>query len=491
MAKKVARQPFLVRFSIYLSAGLLQQLVTFALLPFFSFFLTAGEIGLVGVLLAVESLLALVFDFGTRASAVRYYHAHNAGARDITIARLFILSAAISAVLSPLSFLLVTQTWDLWTLLPEPSATVIAMLVATAFLQRINLFAQQMYRTREQARAFAVVAVSRTVALLVLSLLFVGVFHWGVLGIFVARALSSFLTSLPELKSLCWPALRPRDGVAVEPVLPVWLFAVPLFGLQLSNWGRGVFDRIVLSNLVDAPSVGVYFTASLAGAAIILLTGTFDQTFAPWYYRKRTADDAGIRDLSAHISRLYLGLLGLVCLTAMALAPEIYHTVFKRDLSMAGIVAPALILGQFIGAAAEFFTKVLVFHRKVKILPLLSVSSVVLGFLAMIPSIGAFGLIGGAAGLIVANLVMLFGTWAAVSRIERPDFNLAVTLAMSAVLAVFAVVVYREGVAFDPASMGVRLAVALACGGALIFLVGRKARQLLMGMVKKRRIEPQ
>ncbi|MBB6307564.1 lipopolysaccharide biosynthesis protein [Xanthobacter tagetidis] len=479
-------QTFAGRFSIYLIAGVSQQLINVALLPIFSHFLEPAEIGLLAVLAALEALLVISFDGAFAASCVHYYHVNKTESRDRTISRLFLVSLAVAAVLALASFVLIWPTWSLWTTLSPPSSMLVAILIAGAFFQRINLFAQQMYRTREQARPFAVIALVRISLLLVLSLLLVCVLDLGLLGVFLARALAAFLTMIIEIKPLARPALSPAPGTVVEPLLPIWLFAMPLLLQQLSGWARVFFDRILLSNFVGAPALGVYFAAGLAGQAFALLTITFDQTFAPWYYRKRSSGELDFRKKSTIVARVYLSGLGILCVVAMAVSPEIYHILFPGQFAEAGRIAPMIIAAQFINAAGQFFSKVLLFHRKTALIPVFSGVGMLIGFGCMIFLVNYLGVVAGALGLIVTNLIVLLGTWMAVRRIEEPDFSILFTLFMSSMLCVYGAILYQWGFAFELHSLAVRGAGVVVCILAVVPLIGSDGRALILGLLGRR-----
>ena len=485
MNKDPKRQSFLARFSIYMGVGLAQQVVGLALLPVFSLVMGAAEIGVLAILMALEVLLIIVFDLAITASSVRHYHDHRGDKSAPTIARLFLVSLLVSLLIAPMAFVLIHWTWTLWTTVPEPSWNILTVLIASAFLQRINLFAQQMYRTREQARAFAAVAITRTIALLVLSLVLVGGMGWGILGVFLARGAAALLTCIPELKSLAWPALKPKDDATFDPLLPIWLFAAPLLLQQIANWARAFLDRIVLSNLIDAAALGVYFAASLSGMAFALLSVTFDQTFAPWYYRRRGAEGQSFRDYSSQIGRLYLTGLSVVAILSMAVAPEVYTIIFSGDLKGAGLIAPFIILGSYVGSTANFFSKSLVFNRRVSALPFYTVIGMALGFGMMFLVAPRIGAVAGSIALIIANLVLLFGAWFSVWRIERPDFSLAFALSSGSILAGYALFVHFSASPLQLHSIALRLAAAALCVSVILPLCGRPALSIALGALRR------
>lgn len=467
---------FFGRFSIYMGAGVLQQLVGFALLPYFSYFLTPAEVGTLSVLMAMETLLLILLDFGLTPVAVRYFHQHRETVSNLVIGRLFLVSVIGAASLAVLLFLVMTLTWDHWTDLPQPPTLLLGVLVLSAFVQRINLFAQQMYRTREQAWQFCAMVVSRAILLLVLSLGLVGLFHLALLGVFLARLLAALATAVTETRALLRPAFS-TDGEKELPSLwPLWRMGAPLLVQQLNNWGRGYLDRFFLSNIVEAPAIGVYFMAGLPGMVFAFIALTFDQTFAPWYYRRRQANEAGFSALSSDINSLFLTGFGILFVGAMSICPELFHVLFSKGLEGAGSLAPLLMAGQFVGSAAQFFNKVLLFHNRTAIVPVIGLVGVVCGLCLLLLLAGKIGLVAGAAALVTTNLIALCGSWLAVRRLEVPDFSIGRAIAFAAVVGGFAIFVHLNAVAMEWHSLSLRLGVAALCAVVMIALCGRSAR---------------
>jgi O-antigen/teichoic acid export membrane protein len=59
--------------TIYFSVSIIQSLISFLLLPVFTYFLTKAEFGLVSVVNSISALLAIFFIFGTQAVVSRLY----------------------------------------------------------------------------------------------------------------------------------------------------------------------------------------------------------------------------------------------------------------------------------------------------------------------------------------------------------------------------------------------------------------------------------
>lgn len=484
-------QSFLTRVSTYFGVGVVQKLASLALIPAFSFFITPAEMGSLAVLLAIEALLLVLFDGALTSASVPYYFGRGRATSERTISRAFIISAVVSVVSGLIIYGLIELTWNLWTIVPKPSPLILAIVVAGALTQRMNIFAQQMYRNREQARAFAVMSISRTVALLVISLILVGVFHLGVLGIVLGRLLASVVSGLRELKSLIRPALRPHRESSLEPLIPLLLLALPLLVQQLANWARSFADKIVLSNLVPAADVGLYFTAALSGTALSLIIVSFDSSFVTWYYKERYRKSTDVHETTRIVSRVYIGCLGILCVLIMFMCPELYLILFKSSISEAGKIAPFTLTAQYLGAAMAFVGRVLVVHGKARVIPTLGVAGIVVGMTGMVPLVNTFGVAAAASGMALTFLIVVVGGWVVIRRIEPPDFSLFQSLATTALLGVFAMIIYRYGEPFVLSSMGLRLAAAALCVLAIAVIVGPSAwRKGLALLTRKLRGQP-
>ncbi len=266
-------------------APLLQKLVTFALLPWFSFHLGPEGYGLSDFLVAVSGLFPVLFGLELRVSYVRAHAAARTGAGSLLSAT--IGATALLALVASLAFFL---GWpSLERIFSEVRLTsefraVIAGGIACDLLN-VMLFAAL------QARLWSGRTTLLNLAAFALSvgtnIGFVVGLELGAYGLFLSSTLTAALTTV----GLLW-ILRSEFG-AVPRLRSCAVLLRPLVAYSLPLWGGGLayfvlrqVDRFVLTELASLATLGVYGMAwKLSSLLSNFLLLPFQRSFDVWRFK--------------------------------------------------------------------------------------------------------------------------------------------------------------------------------------------------------------
>ena len=153
---------------------------------------------------------------------------------------------------------------------------------------------------------------------MLLTILFVIYFRWGLSGIYWAQIISLLVGSVISLCLL-------RDWVNPEHfrwarLREMLRFAFPLIPAALAFWIVNFSDRYFVQAYTSTEEVGLYQVGSSLAAFVALITSAFQQAWGPFAMSIHKQDDA--RQVYANVFLAYLWLTSLICTALTLFAPE-------------------------------------------------------------------------------------------------------------------------------------------------------------------------
>jgi O-antigen/teichoic acid export membrane protein len=304
---------------------------------------------------------------------------------------------------------------------PTVSAGLLRLAILAVLLEPLTLMPMALLQARLESVTFVVVTGSQFVVRVVLSVVFTVWLHWGVMGIFLAAALTTGVygvsLSLRELlRGGAWPKL--------DQVRALLRFALPILPIGLCFFILQYGDRFFLLRFRGPAEVGVYGL----GYKVALAVATF--SIAPLYmvWNARLFKAAEAADAPQVFGRAFTRILAafmLVGLAACLFQDEAVAVLGGSAYAGAAvIIAPVVVAGFFQSATSLMDAGFYVRRRTgLKLRITLAATAVILVLYAiLIPLYGAMG----AAFATVAGFAFLaFCTWRATQRIFPVEYEWA------------------------------------------------------------------
>ncbi len=179
---------------------------------------------------------------------------------------------------------------------------------------------------------------------------------------YVGRVLGTVIPLVPIAVYIVyqfWRRIRPKINSEY------WAFglkySVPLIPHAVSQVIMNQFDRIMITNMVNASSAGIYSFAYNIYLIIEVTKGSLDNVWSAWFYEKYNSDDYdGIRKASSTY------VLGMFCFVTIIIliAPELIKILGTHDYyDAAYLVAPICVAG-FFSFLYSLPTQVEYYHEK-------------------------------------------------------------------------------------------------------------------------------
>jgi O-antigen/teichoic acid export membrane protein len=309
------------------------QIVNFALLRIYVQYLSPQDYGILGLLGSVEAVTKLFFRWGVDGSFMRFwYDCEDDRARQRLSSTLFFFLLAVNGLLLAASVAL--SPW-LSTWIGVPGYTLALQLVLlNTFAIGFTFIPFHVLRMQQRAREFSVLAFARSAATLVLRLVLVVGFGYGVMGVVVADLV---VTAVLLVIMVRWfaPLIRPVFSPAI--LRDALRFGLPRVPHGFAQQIIAVGDKFVLTFFVPLAQIGVYAMGVSVGLIQKVFLAAFEYAWAPFYYA--TVREPGAERVFSTVTTYGVALLALMTAGLSSIAADLLNLVTHGQYTQAaGIV---------------------------------------------------------------------------------------------------------------------------------------------------------
>jgi O-antigen/teichoic acid export membrane protein len=410
-------------FSIYFGCALLNQAVSFVLLPVFTHHLTPYDYGVLSLVNNSVAVFSVLVMMGADGAARREFY------RVEGPAFATFLSSGFATTMG--SFLLVfLGTWALSSRLEASLAIpgkwlLLSPVVALAAVAPTLLLGQ--YRVNQQAGSYALLSTAMTVANLGLGVWLVAYRRMGYEGRLYGLLGAGLLFFVVAVVILRRKGFLVPNGSWAEAKASL-RYGLPIIPHHLGSLVIVVADRFFIARMVNVAETGIYHVGYTVGSIIGVLQSTFSVAFTPYLFeRLKENTDASRR---AVVRTSYLFIAGLaVCVLLVYLASEILFSHLIGERFRAGRVYVLWIaIGYFFSGCYKLVVGYIFYASRTIYLTYLAFLNVALSFTLNYLFIKRWGAIGAAWSTMVSFLVMFLLTACLAHRLQPMPWLRAVRI---------------------------------------------------------------
>jgi O-antigen/teichoic acid export membrane protein len=364
------------------------QLVNFLLLGIYVRYLTHEDYGALAMLGSVEAITKLFFRWGVDGSFMRFwYDCPDDRARQRLSSTLFFFLLGVNGLLLLLAVPL-ASTLSGW--LGTPAYTLALQLVLlNTFAIGFTFIPFHVLRMQERAREFSLLAFSRSLATLVLRLIFVIGLGYGVMGVVAADLL---VTAVLLAVMVRWfgPLIRPLFSIAV--LKEALAFGLPRVPHGLAQQVIAVGDRFVLKIFVPLADIGLYSMGVSFGLIQKIFLAAFEYAWAPFYYA--TVREPGAPQVFSAVTTYGVAVLALTTAGLSAIAADLLQVVTHGQYTAAAGVVAWTSIGVFFQGVYLMTSIGLNITRQTKYYPVATATAAAINIglnFALIPRFGIMG----------------------------------------------------------------------------------------------------
>ena len=387
--------------------------VPLLMLPVLTRVLTPDEYGKVAMFSVAVALLGAFVGVNAHSSiSVRFFEPDRAGFSRYVGTCLTILAVTSVAIFSLVGLAL---PWlEDTTKIPGPWLLAAVFVAAALFVVQTQLVIWQ-----SATRPWAYGAMRLLQAMLdgagsLLLVLALGLGWQGRAGGIAVAALGCAAIALVLLRRGAWVRFE-FDRQAARSALG---FGIPLIPHVVGGMLIAMADRIMITNMLDTASTGVYMVALQIGAVLGLATDSFNRAYAPWLLQ--ALNQGGMRDRAiVRFTYLYFVVVVLVALALGVGAPALLGLLVGEQFRAAAPIVVYVALGFAFGGMYYMVTNYVFFARRIARLAAVTISCGLLNVALSYWLLQWRGLVGAAQAYMLAQAALFLATWWLAQR-SRP-----------------------------------------------------------------------
>jgi O-antigen/teichoic acid export membrane protein len=391
---------------IYGVGDVATTIISFLLLPLYVRYLSPNDYGVLSLLLTTEVVTKIIFRWGIDASFMRlYYDCPDLPSRQRLASTQFWFLAAVNGTLLAIACLAAPALGRQLFHSAQYDTTLRIVLVNT-FLVGFTYIPFSVMRIENQPRTFMTLTFARSLATLVLRLVFVVGLGLGVFGVVLADIVvtSAFMLVLSR-----WFAALVRPVFSRQVLAESLSFGLPRVPHGVAHQVIAVADRYILTRFVTLHEVGLYSIGASFGLAMKLFLSAFEYAWAPFYFG--TMSDPDAPRIFRRVTTYGLAVLILLASGLCAIASDLVAAMTTTQFHRAARVVPWVALGVALQGVYLLTSIGLNIRKQTKYYPIATGiaagTSLTLNFL-LIPSLG---ITGAAIANTAAYGVLAFVSW--------------------------------------------------------------------------------
>lgn len=404
----------------YGTAGFLQKIISFLLIPIYTRFLTTSDYGIVAIAATISSIFEIILGMGMRGAVVRHHYDYNkepTGVREY-LGTVFLFYLLISLPLVGALTIFGQPLFD--RIFSEvPFHPYIRLSLWTAFFSAEGAILLGLYRAREQVGRYVSVQFMRFLVTLGVIIFFVVVVRQGALGkikggFYAGLAFSIFFLILTVRESkVCLSLPKLRSALA---------FGLPLVISNLTAWIFTSADRILLERFTSLSMVGLYNLGYKMGMVMSLIVTAINFAWIPIFY-DTAKNKENAEQLLSRMFTLYTVVVSTLAIGIILFSREVILIMSAESFHAAHTVAPVIAVGHLFQGLYYMSVAPIFYKKKTHLLPLLTGVAAAINIGLNILWIPPYGMMGAAYATLGSFAVLFTLTHYFAQRYYRLPYN--------------------------------------------------------------------
>lgn len=443
---------FLKSSGILVVANIALKCVQFFLMPIYTAYLSAAELGVNDIIFTTMSMLLPVLTLALDASFSAFYY----DKKPDNTKYIFNTILLILCIQSVIPLVLCFFSKGISSILFGNAQYYLGIIFALLSLS-INLFYipfSLKIRMENRMKVFSLVNVSATLVLVAANLLFVVVLKQGYLALVVSQAITN-VYQLVAYSAFAHAKCEIRF-VSKAYVKTVIQYGLPLIPVGVFSWILSSCDRYMLLYMCGEEQVGLYGIGARFLTVLNVIVGAVNMAYTTFAFKNRDSQYA--KEMYIGIFSALSFLLAGICFTVSLFSKEIVSAMTTAEYHQAFSLILPLLYSQASLAMTNVVGYGIAFEKKSRYYLLTTVISAIVNIVLNFFLVGIFQADGAAFATLIAHVFQLGITYLIAERLYPCHYPLQ--KAVTTFAGTFAIAYLTTGFGFIP-KVGVYLAVVI------------------------------
>ncbi|MDU5335240.1 lipopolysaccharide biosynthesis protein [Enterococcus sp.] len=380
---------------IFAVGNLGSKLISFVLVPLYTYYLTTKEYGQVDLVTTTVSLMIPIVSGGISVAVLRF-------ALDKGVDKKAVVTN--STVIALIGILITALCYPLLSLTGAFNKILLAFIMLLAF-QIFTQIIAQFARGNGQVRVFAFNGMIKTLAIGLLNIYFLVVLKMGLNGYLISLILAEIISLI--YLSITTPYFKSFSTKLISKsfIKEMLMFSVPTIPNDVLWWFVNSASRYFILYFLGVGANGIYAVANKIPSVISMMQSVFSQAWQISLVEEIDSENRG--EFHANIFKYYAFLLFFTASSIMVILKWLLGNLVQSSYFTSWEVTPFLLISAIYSGFIGFYGQFYIAEKKTRGLMNTSIISGILSIVLNFVFISMFGLIG--VGL--ASMISLFVGW--------------------------------------------------------------------------------
>jgi len=340
---------------MYTFAASFNAAIAFTLLPILTKYLSPYDYGIVETFVAITGCLGNIIIVGGNTLLTKEYYNFKRKKRNEYIGN--ILGVICLSALFLFLFLFSFRTF--FSNLIKISHTIIILSIIISFTNVITTMLLSLLQIEKEAKKWALLVNLKSVLNIFISLFFIVVLCWKWQGRIAGISISSIFSFFIALI-----IFKKKNITIIFPVKYgriILKMGLPLVLAQIGGWINAALDRVMINNLLDVESTGIYSVGYRFGMIIMLISVAFGRAWSPFFYENIPKKNSQINLKIVKVTYIYIVSLFIISICWGWLGKYILYFIVNKNYFEASHFIMLISLAYWVSGVGGMFGGYIIF----------------------------------------------------------------------------------------------------------------------------------
>lgn len=357
------------------------KLITFVLVPFYTYFLTTNQYGTIDLITTTIMLLIPFASLGLSDSIIRF-------GMDSSFNQKEIFSNSILSVISGSFFCtILILLCNLFVPIPYYH-----FLIILTFLQSIQILISTYVRAQGKVVIFAINSILYSFLICIFSIYLLAKLNLGIDGYFFAQIISVAISLLFLFLAGKLGSFFSFSFIKKNLLKEMMEFSLPLIPSGISFWAINSASRYLILFFVGIAGNGVFAVATKIPSLMNLIQGIFIQAWQMTAMQEQSSDDK--ERFYGSVFKAYSGVFFIIVSLIIIIERKFIFIIFSNDYYSSWKVIPFLLIASMYNSFSSFLGQIYVSEKETKAVFKTTLVSAIITIVANVLLIPLLGVIG-------------------------------------------------------------------------------------------------
>ena len=378
----------------YVTGSVIATATTLFMTKYYTAIFSPAEYGILALYLIMYNYIKTFVSLNMDSTATRFYFDYRDNRRDEYLSTIFWFITMLSIIVFIVGMIFsdFISTW-----ISPGSKIIYIVTIFTGIASVYVSFLMRILYNEHKSTSVLKYTIFQTFINHIASVLFISVFHLGVLGRMNGQGLGYILNILTLMKEFSKENLfKLKMTFNKTMASETFMLALPSIIASFQTVVFIYLDRVFIKHFMGDSSVGIYTLGYMLGQGLSMIYEAISQAILPKVYKDMNRDyNSAIKELESFSYKYYFGLLILTVIIS-ALSPVIVALFSNESYREASSVMPFIMAGFMMGGFYKIPSLILGYHKVVWFYPFLATFAFGINALLNWWLIPIFGIVGSA-----------------------------------------------------------------------------------------------